>query len=62
MLSTRIIIWGLSLNGIFKSSQGFFCFISRGTRSQKLGLKYEMAFVPLNIDFARGLANWQLRS
>ena len=38
-----------------KAVKDSFCFISRDTRSQILGLKYDMASVPSNTDFTRGL-------
>ena len=40
-----------------KAVKDSFCFISRGTRSQILRLKYEMVSVPLNTNFTRGLLN-----
>ena len=45
------------LMAFLKAVKDFFFFISRDSRSQILGPKYEVVPVPLNTDFTRGLLN-----
>ena len=45
------------LMAFLKAVKDSFCFISRGTRSQILGSKYEMDSIPSNTDSTRGLLN-----
>ena len=45
------------LMAVLKAVKDSFCFISRSTRSQILGPKYEMVSVPLNTDFTKLLLN-----